>query len=43
MTSAALFLDKLTGDQYVSLVWPVFGLWMAGNVGEHWTKIKGEK
>lgn len=40
MTSVALFFDKLNGDQFVDLVWPVFGLFMAGNVGEHWTKNK---
>lgn len=45
MASAALFFDKLNGDQFVALVWPVFGLFMAGNVGEHWTKTQeqGEK
>ena len=43
MASVALFFDKLTGTEYVSLVWPVFGLFMAGNVGEHWTKKKGEE
>lgn len=43
MGSTALFWDKLSGDQYVNLVWPVFGLFMAGNVGEHWTRQKGDK
>lgn len=40
MSSVALFFDKLNGDQFVALIWPVFGLFMAGNVGEHWTKAK---
>lgn len=40
MASAALFADKLTGQLYVDLIWPVFGLFMAGNVGEHWTNKK---
>jgi hypothetical protein len=40
MASVALFWNKLSGAEYVSLVWSVFGLFMAGNVGEHWTKTK---
>ena len=42
MASAALFWDKLDGYQYVNLIWPVFGLFMAGNVGEHWTQAKAQ-
>lgn len=38
MASAALFWNKLTGDQYVNLVIFTFGLYMGGNVGEHWTR-----
>lgn len=38
MASVALFWDKLSGDQYVNLVWPVFGLFMAGNAAVHWTQ-----
>jgi hypothetical protein len=38
MASVMAFLDKLNGVQYVDLVTFVFGLYMAGNVGEHWTK-----
>ena len=38
MSSVALFWDKLTGAEYVQLTTFVFGLYMAGNVGEHWTK-----
>ena len=30
--------DKLTGDEWVSVVMPVFGLFMAGNYGEHYNK-----
>lgn len=43
MASTALFWDKLSGSEYANLVWPVFGLFMAGNVGEHWTRQKGDK
>ena len=32
--------DKLNGDQFVELLTYVFGLYMVGNVGEHWTKAK---
>lgn len=42
MASVALFWNRLDGTEYVSLIWPVFGLYMAGNVGEHWTKQKKE-
>ena len=42
MASAMTFLDKLTGAEYVQLLTFVFGLYMAGNVGEHWTK-KGDE
>jgi len=38
MASVALFFDKLGGDQYVNLLWPVFGLYMAGNGWEHASK-----
>jgi hypothetical protein len=41
MASVMTFWDKLTGAEYVQLLTFVFGLYMAGNVGEHWTK-KGE-
>lgn len=40
MASVALFFDKLTGSEYANLVWPVFGLFMGGNVGAHWTERK---
>jgi hypothetical protein len=29
---------KLSGELYADLVMAAFGLYMAGNVGEHWTK-----
>jgi hypothetical protein len=38
MASVALFWGKLTGDQYINLVIFTFGLYMGGNVGEHWTR-----
>jgi len=34
----ALFFDKLTGDHWVDTVIFIFGLYMAGNVGEHYTR-----
>lgn len=40
MASVALFWGKLTGDQYVNLTIFTFGLYMGGNVGEHWTRTK---
>lgn len=40
MASVALFFDKLSGSEYGNLVWPVFGLYMGGNVGQHWTENK---
>lgn len=36
--SVALFFDKLNGDQWVELLIFIFGLYMAGNVGEHYTR-----
>ena len=33
-----LVWDKLTGDKYVALLWPVFGLYMGGNALEHFSK-----
>jgi len=42
MGSVALFFDKLDGDQFVNLVWPVFGLFMAGNGFVHYTMRKGD-
>ena len=38
VATVALFVDKINGDNYVNIVWTVFGLFMAGNVGEHWTR-----
>lgn len=38
MASVMIAWNKLSGDQYVELMTFVFGLYMAGNVGEHWTK-----
>ena len=38
MSSILIGFDKLSGAQYVELMTFVFGLYMAGNVGEHWTK-----
>lgn len=38
MTSVMAFWGKLSGAEYVELITFVFGLYMAGNVGEHWTK-----
>lgn len=40
MASVALFFDKLNGDQWVEILIFVFGLYMAGNVGEHYTERK---
>lgn len=40
MASVALFFDKLTGAEYGNLIWPTFGLYMGGNVGQHWTDRK---
>ena len=41
MASTMTFFDKLNGAQYVDLIIFVFGLFMAGNVGEHWTRRGG--
>jgi len=38
MTSVMAFWDKLSGAEYVQLLTFAFGLYMAGNVGEHWVK-----
>lgn len=38
--SLMLAVDKLTGAQWVEFNMYVFGLFMLGNVGEHWTKRK---
>ena len=39
MTSSVLLVfDKLNGAQYVQLIVFVFGLYMGGNVGEHFSK-----
>jgi len=35
--TVALFCGKLTGELYVDILWPVFGLYMAGNVGARYT------
>ena len=40
MASVGLFFDKLNGSEYANLVWPVFGLYMAGNVGHQWKERK---
>lgn len=37
-STVALFWKKLTGDQWVDFNTVVFGLYMVGNVGEHWTR-----
>ena len=37
-SSVALVIDKLSGDQWVEFMIFVFGLYMAGNVGEHYTR-----
>jgi uncharacterized membrane protein YjjP (DUF1212 family) len=34
----ALFFERLNGDQWVDTVIFIFGLYMAGNVGEHYTR-----
>lgn len=39
-STVALFWNKLTGAQWVEFNTIVFGLYMVGNVGEHWTKRK---
>lgn len=39
-TAVALFFGKLSGGEFVSLASLVFGLYMGGNVGEHWTRNK---
>lgn len=43
MAAVMTFWGKLNGDQFVELLTFVFGLYMAGNVGEHWTKVKGKE
>jgi len=43
MASVMTFVDKLSGAEYVQLLTFVFGLYMAGNVGEHWASTKGEE
>lgn len=35
-----LVIDKLSGDQWVTIVGAVFAAYMAGNVGEHFAKRK---
>ena len=42
LSSFLTAFDKLTGAEWVNLVMPVFGLFMAGNVGEHYTKTQTE-
>jgi hypothetical protein len=42
MASVMAFWDKLSGAEYVQLLTFVFGLYMAGNVGEHWTNKGGK-
>jgi hypothetical protein len=37
-SGTALFFDKLAGDQWVTFMTFVFGLYMAGNVGAHYTQ-----
>lgn len=43
LASVALFWDKLSGDQYVNLIIFIYGLYVGGNVGEHWTTTKETK
>ncbi len=38
LTCIALFFDKLNGEQWVDTTIFVFGLYMAGNVGEHFSR-----
>lgn len=38
LSCIALFFDKLNGGEWVDLVIFVFGLYMAGNVGSHYTQ-----
>ncbi len=38
LSCIALAFDKLNGEQWVDLVVFVFGLYMAGNVGAHFTQ-----
>lgn len=38
MASVALFFDKLTGAEFANLAWPIFGLYMGGNVGQTWSE-----
>ena len=34
----ALFFDNLTAVVFQQIIVPAFGLFVAGNVGEHWSK-----
>ena len=38
-----LVVDKLPPDNFQSIVIYAIGLYMAGNVGEHWTKNGADK
>jgi uncharacterized membrane protein YjjP (DUF1212 family) len=42
LTCVGLFFDKLNGEQWVETVIFIFGLYMIGNVGEHYTKRTGK-
>lgn len=37
-SASALMLGKLTGTEWITFAGTVYGLYMAGNVGEHYTK-----
>lgn len=43
LSSILAAFDKLTGTEWVNVVMPVFGLFMAGNVGEHYNNRLKEK
>ena len=43
LSAIFLYFDKLTGSQYVEIMVFVFGLYMAGNVGEHLSNALDKK
>ena len=44
LMTVLLVFNRLSGEQYVEVIIFGFGLYMAGNVGEHWSKaIKTER
>ena len=42
MATVVLVFDKITGAQWVESTMWIFGLFMGGNVGEHFSKRKDD-